>query len=83
MTTLSARLVEYLDHRHRFGYRSVGTTAAVLRRFATFADDFGAESITTELFLEWRKQFEAPSDVTWQPVEKVAESVVDADRGVS
>ena len=30
-----------------------------------FADDFGADSFTTELFLEWRKQFEAPSDVTW------------------
>ena len=39
---------------------ALGTTAAVLRRFAAFADDFGAESITTELFLEWRKQFEAP-----------------------
>ena len=65
MTTLSDRLVEYLDHRRRFGYRRIGTTAAVLRRFAAFADDFGAESITTELFLEWRKQFEAPSDVTW------------------
>ena len=65
MTTLSDRLVEYLDHRRRFGYRRVGTTATVLRRFAAFADDFGAESITTELFLEWRKQFEAPSDVTW------------------
>ena len=65
MTTLSDRLVEYLDHRRRFGYRRIRTTAAVLRRFAAFADDFGAESITTELFLEWRKQFEAPSDVTW------------------
>ena len=65
MTTLSDRLVEYLDHRRRFGYRRIGTTAAVLRRFAAFADDFGAESITTELFLEWREQFEAPSDVTW------------------
>ena len=65
MTTLSDRLVEYLDHRRRFGYRPIETTAAVLRRFAAFADDFGAESITTELFLEWRKQFEAPSDVTW------------------
>ena len=52
MTTLSDRLVEYLDHRRRFGYRRIGTTAAVLRRFAAFADDFfGAESITTELFL--------------------------------
>ena len=65
MTTLSDRLVEYLDHRRRFGYRHISTTAAVLRRFAAFAEDFGAESITTELFLEWRKQFEAPSDVTW------------------
>lgn len=64
MTTLRDRLIEYLDHRRRFGYR-VGTTAAVLHRFAAFADAFGAESITTELFLEWRKQFEAPSDVTW------------------
>ena len=65
MTTLSDRLVEYLDHRRRFGYRPTETTAAVLRRFSAFADDFGAESITTELFLEWRKQFKAPSDVTW------------------
>lgn len=65
ITTLSDRLVEYLDHRRRFGYRRIGTTAAVLRRFTAFADDFGVESITTELFLEWRNQFEAPSDVTW------------------
>ena len=30
MTTLSDRLVEYLDHRRRFGYRRIGTTAAVI-----------------------------------------------------
>ena len=27
MTTLSDRLVEYLDHRRRFGYRPIETTA--------------------------------------------------------
>ncbi len=41
MTTLSDRLVVYLDHRRRFGYRRIGTTAAVLRRFAAFADVIG------------------------------------------
>ena len=65
MTTLTNRLVQYLDYRRRFGYRRTGTAAAVLRRFTAFADDLGTESITTALFLEWRKQCESPTDVTW------------------
>ncbi|MDE0224730.1 MAG: tyrosine-type recombinase/integrase [Gammaproteobacteria bacterium] len=65
MTLMSDRLGQYLNHRRRLGHRSEGTMAAVLRRFAAFADDMGAECITTGLFLEWRRQFEAPTDVTW------------------
>ena len=66
MTALRDRLVQYLDHRRCFGYADMRTTADVLHRFTGFADRVDAERITTALFLEWRQQSEAATDITWR-----------------
>ena len=42
MTSLSARLSEYLDHRRRFG-ADMTSVGLVLKPFVNFADAEGAE----------------------------------------
>lgn len=66
MTTFSNHLVRYLHHRESFGHTRLATTANVLRRFAAFADEAGAQRISTALFLQWRERNKAASDVTWR-----------------
>ena len=60
MTSISARLFEYLDHRRRFG-ADMTSAGLVLKPFAAFADAEGAEWITTELFLRRKDTFGSAS----------------------
>ena len=64
MTAISVRFTEYLDHRRRFGadMTSVGLT---LKPFVDFAEDEGAEWVTTELFLRWKATFGSAGSNTW------------------
>ena len=64
MTSLSARLSEYLDHRRRFG-ADMTSVGLVLKPFVNFADAEGAEWITTELFLRWKAAFGSAGPSTW------------------
>ncbi len=64
MTSISARLCEYLDHRRRFG-ADMTAAGLVLKPFAAFADAEGAEWITTELFLRWKDTFGSAGSNTW------------------
>ena len=64
MTSLSARLSEYLDHRRRFG-ADMTSVGRVLKPFVNFADAEGAEWITTELFLRWKAAFGSAGPSTW------------------
>ena len=64
MTSLSARLSEYLDHRRRFG-ADMTSVGLILKPFAAFADSEGAERVTTELFLRWKGTFGSAGPNTW------------------
>ena len=64
MTSISARLSEYLDHRRRFG-ADMTAVGLDLKPFAAFADAEGAEWITTELFLRWKETFGSAGSNTW------------------
>lgn len=64
MTSISARLSEYLDHRRRFG-ADMTAVGLALKPFAAFADAEGAEWITTELFLRWKDTFGSAGSNTW------------------
>ncbi len=64
MTLLAARLDQYLTVRRSLGY-SLSFSERVLRRFVAFADGLGADHLTVELFLRWKKHYGAANNGTW------------------
>ena len=64
MTNLSKELDRYLTIRRTLGYK-LATEECVLRRFTAFAEREGADNITTDLFLRWRKAFGQAKRKTW------------------
>lgn len=64
MTTLTERFEEYLIVRRSLGY-DLSFTARVMRGFTAFADHEGADHITVDLFLRWKKSFGGASNNTW------------------
>lgn len=64
MSTLTEELDRYLTIRHGLGY-DLGTAARVLRRFIAFAENQGADHITTDLFLRWKAAFGKANCHTW------------------
>lgn len=64
MTTLTERLDDYIAMRRSFGY-DLSFSARVLRGFTGFADQNGADHITVDLFLRWKKDFGRASNNTW------------------
>ena len=64
MTTLTERLDDYIAMRRSLGY-DLSFSARVLRGFTAFADQGGADHITVDLFLRWKKDFGRASNNTW------------------
>jgi integrase/recombinase XerD len=64
MTTLSQRLDDYLAVRRSLGF-DLSFSARVLRGFAAFADREGADYITVDLCLRWKKAFGKANNDTW------------------
>ena len=64
MTTLTERLDEYIMMRRSLGY-DLSFAARVLRGFTRFADREGADHVTVELFLRWKKNFGRADNNTW------------------
>lgn len=64
MSALAQELDRYLAIRRSLGY-DLRSSARVLRRFMTFAEQQGAEHITTDLFLRWRQAFGHARQATW------------------
>ena len=64
MTPLSVRLGEYLDHRRRFG-ADMTSAGLMLKPFVDFAEEEGAEWVTTDLFLRWKETFGSAGPNTW------------------
>ncbi len=64
MSTLSGELDRYLTIRRSLGY-DLGTTERILRRFIEFAEQEGADIISTALFLQWQKAFGRANRQTW------------------
>ncbi len=64
MTFLADRLDQYIIERHRYGGDWTSQVKQV-RPFVTFADNEGAEWVTTGLFLRWKERFGSASQSTW------------------
>jgi integrase/recombinase XerD len=64
MSTLSEKLDRYLIVRRSLGY-DLGTTERNLRRFTAFAEQEGADLISTSLFLRWQDAFGHANRHTW------------------
>jgi len=64
MISLTVRLEQYLTIRRSLGY-DLSFSERVLRRFAEFAGSEGADHITVELFLRWKKRFGSANNHTW------------------
>jgi integrase/recombinase XerD len=64
MTTLTERLDDYVAVRRGLGY-DLSFSARVLRVFTTFADREGADHITVDLFLRWKRSYGAASNSVW------------------
>ena len=62
--TLTDRLNQYITVRRRYG-GNWASCALKVRPFAAFADAEGAEWITVDLFLRWRKQFGTAGAASW------------------
>ena len=64
MSQLSEELDRYLTIRRGLGF-DLSTSARVLRRFVAFAEQQGADHISTDLFLQWQKDFGHANRQTW------------------
>jgi integrase len=64
MILLSQRLDDYLAVRRSLGF-DLSFSARVLRGFTAFADREGADYITVDLFLRWKKAFGNANNDTW------------------
>jgi integrase/recombinase XerD len=65
MSRLSAALDDYLAMRHVLGVR-LKLAGWVLTRFVAYADQVGAETITTDLAVAWATQPVAASPLWWK-----------------
>jgi integrase/recombinase XerD len=65
MSRLSAALEDYLAIRRALGFR-LKLAGWVLTRFVAYADQVGAETITTDLAVAWATQPVAASPVWWK-----------------
>jgi integrase len=64
MSALAQELDRYLAIRRSLGY-DLRSSARILHRFITFAEQQGAEHLTTDLFLRWREAFGHARQATW------------------
>jgi integrase/recombinase XerD len=64
MSTLSRELDRYLTIRRCLGY-DLDTAERILRRFIAFAEQQGADHISTNLFLRWQNAFGRANRQTW------------------
>jgi integrase len=64
MTPLTVHLKHYIAIRRSFGYE-LSFAERVLRRFTEFADGEGADHLTVDLFLRWKKHFGSANSHTW------------------
>ena len=64
MTPLTVRLEQYLAVRRSLGY-DLSFSERVLRRFTAFTDSEGADHITVDLFLRWKKHYGSANNNTW------------------
>jgi len=64
MKTLTLQLDDYLKFRRDLGYK-LNFVERVLKKFTGFADERNQFILTTQLFLDWRKNYESASNETW------------------
>ena len=64
MTRMTVRLEHYLAIRRSLAY-NLSFTERVLGRFTAFADSEGADHITVDLFLRWKKHYGSANNNTW------------------
>src|SRR5271155_3634532 len=64
MIPLTVRLQQYIAMRRSLGFDLL-FAERVLRKFAEFADREGADHITVDLFLGWKKHYGSANSYTW------------------
>ncbi|MGA2443252.1 MAG: integrase, partial [Tepidisphaeraceae bacterium] len=64
MSTLSRELNRYLTIRRSLGYL-LRADERILRKLVAFAEQQGADYISTDLFLRWQKTFGSANRHTW------------------
>ena len=64
MIPLTVRLQQYIAMRRSLGFDLL-FAERVLRKFAEFADREGADHITVDLFLRWKKHYGSANNLTW------------------
>lgn len=64
MTTLTGRLEEYIRIRRTLGF-DLAFEERVMRKFTEYADERGAEYVTTSLFLQWKAVYGSANNNTW------------------
>jgi integrase len=64
MSALSEELDRYLTVRRGLGY-DLGTTERILRKFTAFAQQEGADLMSTDLFRRWQEAFGRANRHTW------------------
>ena len=65
MISIKERVEHYLTQRHALGTGLSMGVANILRTFATFVANQGAQHITVDLFLLWKKHHGSASQETW------------------
>jgi integrase/recombinase XerD len=59
-----SRVEDYLAYRHRLGFALVND-AGRLQQFAEFAEQLGAEHLTTTLAIQWARTSKRQTPITW------------------
>ncbi len=65
MISIRERVEHYLNQRQALGTGLGITATRILRTFASFVKDQGAQHITVDLFLRWKEHFGSASQKTW------------------
>lgn len=56
---------QYLDQRKRLGTALSASAVQVLHTFAAFADEHGTQTVTTDLFMNWKQHYGAAGAYSW------------------
>ena len=66
MKRITSYVKQYLEQRKRLGTGLSASAVQALETFAAFADECGAQTVTTDLFLSWKQRYGSASAYSWR-----------------